>query len=229
MENKLKTHKVRIIPNIEEKTVDGKSQKVVTYERTSNPSEKARAAGYTADKFFHLELTEESTFKLGGAPKPFTMSVFKTTHPVLFSAIAQEIEDKAFTELATDNIIVLTEKLPGRIVERETPAYFGTEPTADGGLKVRQVRTKQKDGSFLNEPMVNNSLKFFLFENEANDDAAEEVAFQREFRRRKLWLVKNNSDDTEDDDAPDAQPETKSEPEADAAPKKEPEAAAQPE
>jgi len=192
----VKKHKVRIIPAHIETEVDGKTKKVPVYERTSKPSERARAAGYVPDKFFHLEVQEISDFKLGGNPKPFTLSVFKTTHSALFSALAEELSDESnFIKLNTDDIIVLNERLPGRIAERKCKPFFGTEPKADGSLQIRYVRKKQKDGSYVQEPMINNSLKFFLFEHEATDPEQEEIAFNKEYRRRAVWSAEGEVQD----------------------------------
>ena len=206
MSKELKMHKVRIIPAIVEKEIDGKKEKVAVYKRPTKPSEKAKANGFKADKFFHLELTEVSNFKLGGNPKPFTQNVFKTTHPVLFAAIASELEENNFIELS-DKVRVLNEQLPGRIAERETPDYYGTEVGADGAEKIRMIPVKQKTGDFVKEPMIVSSMKFFLFEHEATSEDGEDVAFIKEFKRRKNWLVKPNSE-SEEGKSPDSEEAT---------------------
>lgn len=196
--NELKQHKVRIIPISKTIEKDGKKEKELVHKRTTKPSDKALAQNYKPDKFFHLELTEVSDFKLGGNPKPFTQNIFKTTHPVLFSAIEEELESEDNYKTLSDGVIVLNEKLPGRIAERETPDYYGTEVDANGAEKIRMIPVKQKTGDFLPEPMIVSSLKFFLFEHEATSDDGEDIAFIKEFKRRKNWLVKTNSNESEE-------------------------------
>lgn len=203
--SKLNMHKVRIIPQVTTKEVDGKKEKVYTYQRTSKPSDKAKNNGYKPDKFYHLELTEVSNFKLGGNPKPFTQNIFKTTHPVLFAAITEELENDNFTELS-DKVRVLNEQMPGRIAERETPDYYGTEIDANGAEQIRMIPVKQKTGDFVKEPMIVSTLKFFLFEHEATSEDGEDVAFVKEFKRRKNWLVKPNSEENEDKTPASAEP-----------------------
>lgn len=190
----LKMHKVRIIPTIISDTdADGKTIKVAKYARSTKLSENAKTAGFSPDQFYQLELTEVSNFKLGGNPKPFTQNIFKTSHSAAFSDITEEIEEKNYTILS-DKVMVLNEKMPGRIVELECREYYGTTVKADGSEVINMMNVKQKNGSFTEEPMVRSTIKFFLFEHEAQDEKDENVAFIREFKRRKKWLVQANTE-----------------------------------
>lgn len=168
-ENVMKSsmYNVTVVPKrVKSTDEEGKTIHKHVYEQTTKLTEKAKATGaFEPDKFFHLQLSEQSSMKLGGDPTVTTLVVFSRNYPHLFRMIKEEVDSENYTVLS-DKSVVLKELLPGKVIEMETPPYYGMDMKPDGSEEVRMVWEKQQSGEYVKKPMVRYSVKFFMFSNE---------------------------------------------------------------
>jgi hypothetical protein len=199
MEYELKDYVVRIVPKVI--TVDdeekGKVKKPV-YCRPSKPSEAAQKAGFKASKFYHLEIFDrgKSGRKMGGDTKPYTMVVFENSERLLFDAISEIEADKDEYTVMENNLVKVLNKesLPGLLRKRPAPQYFATRIDKNGAEVKLMQSVRQPNGSYLEEPVILESVTYFLFENELNQDA-DEIKYANALKRTQMWRVKATADE----------------------------------
>jgi hypothetical protein len=182
MNKQLKQYSIRVVP--ETKAVKDDQGNITT------PAVYVKKAS-NDDLYYVLELTEKAGSIFGGSPKPFTLNLFKGNHPVHFSSMENEIKKQNGT-LLDDSTLVLNELYSGRVAERGCASYYGRRKNKDGVIEIAKIQTKDRDGNLQERDMILNTVKFFLFAHEAENEGDEQLAYIREMKSHRNWMVDPN-------------------------------------
>lgn len=139
-------------------------EKKVSYVHTSNPNEKARAAGYNADKFIQLQLYYQGENPLDVDLRPYTMNVFRNTNPTLFRVIEGMIENKEYDVVSDTSLAAnLKNKIPGLVRTREVPKYYPYNIDKTGkSVKLMPRVRNDETGDYEPTPVIMNSVTYFM-------------------------------------------------------------------
>jgi hypothetical protein len=198
-------YQIRVIPEIKTEQGANGTETHAVYERTTNPSQGARANGYDEDQFFHLGLSKVSDNPLDTDLKEYPLILFASTYKKHFSIIKDQVDNFKGKTLS-DKSIILEIQYPGLLLERKCPTYFGTT-TVDGiekiiTVKKKMVNTATGEITYVPEQMRVNTVKFFVFSSEmeeGNEEEGIEIAYQKEVARHSNWFVDKGANSTAND------------------------------
>lgn len=166
-----KDYKVRVVPKLKKSQGDEGTETKVVYQRTSSPGEKSIKAGFGKSKFYHLEVFDAGTGRLGGDVKPFTITVFQNSEKLLFDALAEIEGEDDHTIMENSKVKVLKDTLPGVVRKRPCAPYYATKMNSESVEEKLLQSERQPDGNFKKMPVIMENVAYFLFENELNEDA----------------------------------------------------------
>lgn len=199
-EQNVKQYKVRIIPHLQNKTTTDEGTEVkAVYCRKTSPDEAALKAGFKPQRFFHLELFDAGSGRLGGDTKPHTLVIFENTDRILFDELNEIMKDEGnYVTYESNKVRLLNDPIPGLVRRRKCAQYYAYQINKTGRMVKLLQNRRQPDGTFEQEPTIMDYVRYFLFENEVNNED-DEIKFLQAVNRAMRFPVQATGEPTGDD------------------------------